>query len=252
MVPIDEVRVEVIQLVECHAVNVDVEGASPSLDAIMPECPTCEKKLDTDKGVKLHHYYSHGESIALEESNCKECSKNFSYYPSEKKGIYCEQCVKDTPWDWQFNDPGGSKSPNWDRITVECSHCKKQKEVKPSIKKVRNNFFCDVKCMSKYRKEHWQGENHPLWKGGEIESYGYGWCSIRKQARKRDSYCCQICGKTKDDIGYGPEVHHIKPVREFKNIEDAHTMDNVISLCPTCHSNAEHGNISREKLNRKV
>ncbi|ACV47158.1 hypothetical protein Hmuk_1031 [Halomicrobium mukohataei DSM 12286] len=29
---------------------------------------------------------------------------------------------------------------------------------------------------------------------------------------------------------------------------DAHTLDNVVSLCPACHRRAEFGGISREEL----
>jgi DEAD/DEAH box helicase domain-containing protein len=35
-------------------------------------------------------------------------------------------------------------------------------------------------------------------------------------------------------------VHHITPLREFSNAEAANNMDNLISLCPTCHMKMEN------------
>lgn len=40
------------------------------------------------------------------------------------------------------------------------------------------------------------------------------------------------------------EVHHIEPWSTCQN----HTYENLIALCPTCHSRAEHGEIDRKSL----
>lgn len=225
----------------------------------MPECPTCPKVLDTNQGVKLHHYYKHNESLAIETSECEKCSSTFDYYPSDKKGKFCSDCADDTPWDWKFEMTEehlrklhNARDSNIDRIKTSCDNCDRNISVTQSSFKRNDNNFCDIECMGEYRRKNWQGEDHPLWKGGEIESYGHGWSKIRQQARERDSYKCKICGKSKSEIGYGPEVHHIKPVRSFENIEDAHKLGNVISLCHKCHSNAEHGNIKTEELYQKI
>lgn len=225
----------------------------------MPECPACGDSCDTEKGVKLHHYYKHDESIAIETSDCLSCDTEFEYYPSEKEGKYCSNCVDDIPWDWRFEITDThlqklhqARDSSIERVDVKCDNCMEKISVKQSRYNRRENIFCNMHCMSEYRKENWQGEDHPLWKGGEIESYGHGWIKIRREARERDDYECKVCSKSSDEIGYGPEVHHIKPVREFESVEGAHTINNVISLCPSCHSNAEHGNISRPKLYRKI
>ncbi|WP_306438828.1 HNH endonuclease [Natronococcus pandeyae] len=44
-------------------------------------------------------------------------------------------------------------------------------------------------------------------------------------------------------MGREPDVHHITPVREFENPQRAHTVDNLISLCRSCHRLAEIGSI---------
>ena len=43
---------------------------------------------------------------------------------------------------------------------------------------------------------------------------------------------CQTCGRTEDDLGYTPRVHHIRPFSEFDEdeIETAHDLSNLVSL----------------------
>ncbi|WP_458188795.1 hypothetical protein [Haladaptatus sp. NG-WS-4] len=56
-----------------------------------------------------------------------------------------------------------------------------------------------------------------------------------------------------EKLGRNPDVHHIVPVRWFiksddHTLTDAHFLDNVISLCSSCHRKAEYGTISRDEL----
>jgi 5-methylcytosine-specific restriction endonuclease McrA len=62
--------------------------------------------------------------------------------------------------------------------------------------------------------------------------------------RKRDGYRCQHCGKTQKQNGRSLDVHHIRPFRLFDNYTDANELDNLISLCMSCHGKAEHGVIT--------
>lgn len=195
---------------------------------------------------------------AKQSTSCLECGGQFEYYPSSKKGLYCPDCMEkygnslfaenNLPSDM----PSGKNHPTWNREEVECSWCGETKTVTQSEFERNEEFFCDEECMSDWRSENWSGEDHPLWKGGEIDDYGGKWPAIREKARQRDGYECVICSKSREDIGYGPEVHHIEPVRGYDDPQDAHRLDNVVSLCPTCHSNAEHGNISKENLRAKI
>jgi 5-methylcytosine-specific restriction endonuclease McrA len=213
-------------------------------------CPKCGEGFDDNRAMAIHHKLSHGESLKTKETTCDECSKLFTYYPSDKEGIYCSSCVEDVPWEW-IDDSTGEEHPAWNRVDVSCSQCGKDMERKSSSTNNSGIYFCSDECMGDYRSENWVQEDHPNWKGGNTGSYGRGWTKIRRQARERDGYQCKNCGKKGDDC-YGPEVHHIKPVREFDEIEEAHSMGNVISLCRVCHVNADHGNIDREKLKRKI
>jgi predicted HNH restriction endonuclease len=44
-------------------------------------------------------------------------------------------------------------------------------------------------------------------------------------------------------MGREPDVHHITPVRDFDEPQNAHTLDNVICLCRSCHRLAEIGKV---------
>jgi len=105
--------------------------------------------------------------------------------------------------------------------------------------------------------EAFTGEGHPNWKGGGNEAYGSGWNELRENALERDDHECVVCGKTRDEIGRNPDVHHIVPVRRFaesedREKEDAHTLENVISLCIECHRKADFGKISAGALRRLI
>jgi len=99
-------------------------------------CPTCDKELNTEQGMKQHHAKVHGESLpncvcnicgdnfyhpssdrkrcdehrgqggelngnydnAKESSDCVRCGETFQYYPSEKPGKYCKSCAEKRVW----------------------------------------------------------------------------------------------------------------------------------------------------------
>lgn len=89
------------------------------------------------------------------------------------------------------------------------------------------------------------GEANPNWRGGYSRRYGPGWSVARQNIRERDEVC-QNCGH--DGSDHRLEVHHIIPVRVFRNaehleIEDAHAEQNLVLLCNRCHGRAEHGQI---------
>lgn len=87
------------------------------------------------------------------------------------------------------------------------------------------------------------GESNPNWRGGYSRHYGAGWSIARENVRERDEVC-QQCGHDGSDRRL--EVHHIVPVRVFRqaedrSVEDAHDEDNLVLLCKRCHGRADHG-----------
>lgn len=86
------------------------------------------------------------------------------------------------------------------------------------------------------------------------QEYGPGWPSARDAARTRDGHICRQCGAVeREDRAH--HVHHIRPFREFgyvpgenRNDREANHIDNLITLCPTCHHRAESARGKRSAL----
>ncbi len=67
--------------------------------------------------------------------------------------------------------------------------------------------------------------------------YGPDWPRIRLAVRTRDGFRCQVCGAPEN--GREHDVHHKIPFRTFTSWAEANRMDNLVTLCPTCHHKAE-------------
>ncbi len=72
----------------------------------------------------------------------------------------------------------------------------------------------------------------------DANDYGPGWSRLRDAVRLRDGYRCQVCGSMESE-NRQHDVHHKVPFRRFHSIVEANRMDNLITLCPTCHQKAE-------------
>lgn len=98
--------------------------------------------------------------------------------------------------------------------------------------------FCSLACCNAYRK----GRNNPSWRGGYPGYYGPNWRTLRRAAWERDGYACRRCGKTREEMGRRPDVHHIAPVGTFADPDEANTINNLICTCHACHMYIEwHG-----------
>ncbi|GAB4474086.1 MAG: hypothetical protein Kow00124_13760 [Anaerolineae bacterium] len=75
--------------------------------------------------------------------------------------------------------------------------------------------------------------------------YGPNWKQQREAARQRDGCRCRQCGAP-ESPGRQHDVHHIRPFRDFgyvpgrnENYLEANQLDNLLTLCPSCHRAAE-------------
>lgn len=68
-------------------------------------------------------------------------------------------------------------------------------------------------------------------------NYGPGWAQTRDRVRTRDKYTCQVCGAVETNRQH--DVHHKVPFRAFTSFVEANRMENLITLCPSCHHKAE-------------
>ena len=67
--------------------------------------------------------------------------------------------------------------------------------------------------------------------------YGPDWPRIRDRVRARDKYTCQVCGAV--ETARQHDVHHKIPLRAFTSLAEANRLDNLTTLCPSCHHKAE-------------
>ena len=248
------------------------------------KCPTCGAEQATEQGMRQHHTKVHDDPLpnrccsgcdaafydpkarqefcddcdsnagkhngnwkgAMETSTCKICSESFKYYPSNKEGTYCQDCVDEA--EGLLPENPQQKGP---RKTIFCRSCGSELEARPSeVQNKTRGFFCGQECYGEWLSDNIVGPDHHQWEGGPID-YGQSWWSVRRAARERDDYKCQHCGRDKLELGRNPDVHHLTPVREFEQPENAHTLDNVITLCRSCHRRAEEGKIEITSQRKK-
>lgn len=84
--------------------------------------------------------------------------------------------------------------------------------------------------------------------------YGPSWSQARQSALARDGYRCRQCGAPQRH-GTSHHVHHLRPFRDYGYVpgenrtdELANTLDNLITLCPSCHQRAESAYGARSAL----
>lgn len=116
---------------------------------------------------------------------------------------------------------------------------------------------CSAKCHNDWirnnperkRKisEAFTGKKHPAWLGGlshdVLGRRGFNWKNHREKAIKRDGGKCVACGMDrkahKEKYGSDIEVNHIEPFRNFINHRDANKLDNLETVCKSCHRGRE-------------
>ena len=84
--------------------------------------------------------------------------------------------------------------------------------------------------------------------------YGPNWPQQRDKARARDGYRCTLCGAP-EPPGRQHDVHHIRPFRSFgyipginDNYLQANQLDNLRTLCRSCHQKVERSQRLRSGL----
>lgn len=101
----------------------------------------------------------------------------------------------------------------------------------------------DGLSKSEVLRGEYTGKDHWLWNGGSVDHYGAGWEAGRKAALERDSNECRKCGMSNeqhlDEHGQSLHVHHIKPFKKFESELEANRVDNLLTLCHSCHREVE-------------
>lgn len=131
--------------------------------------------------------------------------------------------------DWKHKDRG-------EMVNAECFQCGESSITYKSIRNQFEKWFCSRDCMGNWQSENQVGEDSPSWEGG-YTGYGSEWYYARKEVRERDGNVCQKCGD--GDGERIPDVHHIERVRSFDDPDNAHSLDNLVQLCRSCHNKME-------------
>lgn len=159
---------------------------------------------------------------------CKTCGVKKFINPAANYKYCSRQCREKDP---EYRTKLPQRNPK-KKIELNCKQCNKTFLV---MKCHSSRLFCCFNCSSLYHS----GSNHSQWNGGVVW-YGSNWKSQRKRARARDNNICQLCGKTKEqNRGLNMDVHHVIPFKMFESYKRANNINNLISLCISCHRKQE-------------
>jgi 5-methylcytosine-specific restriction endonuclease McrA len=189
--------------------------------------------------MKGHHSRTHGESLERGvKVSCSSCGKEIRRYPFEVEDDKHYYCSDECESDHRAKFFTGEDSPAYKgaKVTKDCPNCgTENSRYKGSI----DGGFCNRECYGEWLSENNSGENHPRWSGGSPRYYGSNWEQQRKRALERDGYVCQVCGMDnpthKQEFGEALHVHHIHPIANYDKPEKANYLDNLITMCESCH-----------------
>jgi hypothetical protein len=146
----------------------------------------------------------------MPQVSCKICSKEFYVKPNHLKLGWGKCCSREC-----------SSKTRLKGEYIKCETCGKDVwKVPKDIKRSKSGkFFCNKSCQTKWRNVKYSGENHPLWRGGEI-------IYRERMLKNKRTPKCKNCGI--DDLRV-LIVHHKDQNR--KNSE----INNLVWLCRNCH-----------------
>lgn len=221
--------------IECHQCGQSIVRRRARVDRA--ERPFCSKECcDEWRNGSItgedHPSFDGGKDVF----QCDYCSNKFEKYSSkieDTQNVFCSNDCKDQ---YKSENLVGRDSPNWQRVEFDCDNCGDTVWVYP--KDVHyDKHFCDNSCFVQWkRKSAPDIEKHSV-------KHGSFWKSQRKRALKRDDYECQSCGiedkKHREKYGESLHVHHRTPARLFKSSNEAHKIENLTTLCASCHIEEE-------------
>jgi hypothetical protein len=248
---------------------------SHKFQSMQRECPICKNPYEADPGrLKFGRQTTCSRKCSYELRRkaitkqvtliCAVCCSSFTRRPSGVKSKHAICCSKEcknkavtlgliphkvtSPYQYTTESKArmveASRKPKGKRFShpLICTNCGKDFE-DPNWGRARKSgkTFCSVSCCNTYRS----GANNPAWRGGHPKYYGSNWRVVRRQARVRDDFTCQRCGKKRRRL---PDVHHIQPINTFNTLEAANFLENLVCLCHNCHMFVEwHGMDFRPK-----
>jgi len=227
------------------------EKHGESLSKVTVECVVCGDEY------KVHHSEvertrtcsrechgadpNNGQTENKVELECLNCGKTIRRSPSQAESRDKSFCSHECHGEWM----NGENHHQWKGgpVTVECSWCGEETTSRIHRAENQEKNFCDPECYTNWISENRVGENHHLWKEGTKHNYGGGWSKQREKALERDGYECRACGMPnethKEKYGKSLHVHHIIRAGDFDDLENAHSLENLVTACHNCHAKFE-------------
>lgn len=173
-----------------------------------------------------------------ERVTCKECGGTYSVHPHQlEETKFCSMECNRESWKKEKQE-------------YTCANCGKVVTKMPHNVKSENTT-CSKECFKEYMSSIRKGEDNPQWHGGRFEYYGPNWPEQREKTLERDNHSCQECDMTRDkhyqNYDEDLHVHHKVPRRQIINKEEptieqfelANSLDNLVTLCKSCHRKLE-------------
>jgi hypothetical protein len=177
---------------------------------------------------------------------CLNCDCEYKYFPYEEQTTkFCSRSCSA-----KYNITGRKHKPETiekmrlskkgKRISIETrkkiSETLKSKylagNIKSVFKKGHKSYPLTEDGKNRLSKAN-SGENNFNWRGGKYKF-------LRKMAKIRDDYTCQVCGLRDPEI---VETDHIKMKCEFPELFN--NLENLITLCPNCHRRKTNNDLRR-------
>lgn len=139
------------------------------------------------------------------------------------------------------------RSDGW-RENQRISHTGKKQSEETKVKrskKLKDYYATHPEAKAKLARNVWDKYTSKI--------AGTSWRKIRVEALERDSYKCQKCGNTKKRL----IVHHIDWRGKRRNVPTSewnNAMDNLITVCITCHNRIHRHKSSdyRQRYKEKI
>lgn len=176
--------------------------------------------------------------FAVSCAHCGATMTRTQWRLTHTKHHFCNRACKHM---FQANHP----LPKRERqVQTACDYCGKT-FMRKQCRVRDNHVYCDWRCAARGLSAQRRSMQDPTRTDEHIYWYGPNWRKQRRKARERDGYRCQACGMSEKRNGQHLDVHHIIPFRAFsiERCEEANQLENLICLCKSCHSSAEHGTI---------
>ena len=234
------------------AADISIRSISTApFDLLLKEKDDSTRKIGEVDGESVYWmthpgaiYLQEGETYLVQDLKTDEHkvfleAGDFPYYtnPNKKEDIEIQDVLETYPQDFASFSFGNvlvaSQVVGFDKVDWQSNEVIGSVSLNLPSSELNTQAFWMViseKTIEKLRKDD-------LW-FSDPNDYGENWETIRQQVLVRDAFRCSLCGKA-GSSALKLHVHHKKPFRTFADPTAANNLNNLITLCETCHQRVE-------------